>query len=227
MGALFFYHVAEIAIAPKNPPIIIPPPGGSFRFEASITNITDGAIRVDVWTMASVPGMGYYGPLIKKVVRLQAHQTLRVPSVTQEVPGAAPAGTYFYIGYVGIYPDKMDSSSFAFFKTGKSIGGSWAVHNWLEKPAEQSLPLQAGILGNYPNPFNSATTINYELSSGGEVKLEVFTLLGEKVETLVDTWQEAGHKSVSWEASGVSSGVYFYRLTVGNCSETRRMIFIK
>jgi len=147
--------------------------------------------------------------------------------VPQEVPGMAPAGTYYYIAYVGNYPDKMDSSSFAFFKTGKSTGGKWSAGDWFEESPESSLPVASSLLSNYPNPFNSATTIKYQLSSSGEVKLEVFTLLGEKVETLVDTWQEAGYKSVSWEASKVSSGVYFYRLTVGDYSETRRMIFTK
>ena len=227
MGALFFYHVAEVTIAPKNPPIIIPPSGGTFRFEATITNTSDAAIDIYVWTIANVPDIGYFGPLIKRRLHLSPHQIFHHPNVPQEVPGMAPAGVYHYIAYVGYFPsDKMDSSSFAFFKTGKSTGGRWSVGDWSEVP-EATLPMAASLLGNHPNPFNSATTINYELSSGGKVKLEVFTLLGEKVEILVDTWQEAGYKSVSWEASKVSSGVYFYRLTVGDYSKTKRMIFTK
>jgi len=147
--------------------------------------------------------------------------------LTQEVPGYAPAGTYYYIGYVGNYPDKMDSSSFAFFKTGKSTGGKWSAGGWFEESSGSNLPMTASLLGNYPNPFNSATTINYELSISGEVKLEVFTLLGEKVATLVDGRQQAGYKSVCWDASGVSSGVYFYKLTAGDYSENKRMLFVK
>jgi len=227
MGALFFYHVAEVTITPKNPPIIIPPEGGRFSFEATIANNSDMAVEVEVWTMADVPGVGHYGPLIKRSIHLAPHQTIYRPNLSQSVPGFAPEGDYYYIGYVGNYPDKMDSSSFAFSKAGESTGGRWSVNDWFEEVPELHLPVTASLRGNYPNPFNSATTINYEVSSGGKVKLEVFTLLGEKVETLVDTWQEAGYKSVSWEASRVSSGVYFYKLTVGDYTETRRMLFVK
>jgi len=227
MGALFFYHVAEVTITPKNPPIIIPPEGGTFSFEATIANTSDMAVDIEVWTTADVPGVGHYGPLLKRTLHLSPHQTIYRPNLSQSVPGFAPEGDYYYIAYVGKYPDKMDSSSFEFSKTGESTGGRWSVNDWFEETAGLSLPIRAMLLGNYPNPFNSATTINYEVSSGGKVKLEVFTLLGEKVETLVDRWQEAGYKSVSWEASGVSSGAYFYKLTAGDLTDTRRMILLK
>jgi hypothetical protein len=227
MGALFFNHPVEVTLAPNNPPIIIPPGGGRFSFEATIANSSEEAIDIDVWTMASVPEIGYYGPLLRRSLHLPGHQTIYRPNLSQRVPGFAPEGDYYYIGYVGNYPDKMDSSSFEFSKTGESTACRWLVNDWLEETAELSLPGRASLLGNYPNPFNSSTTINYELSWGGEVKLEVFTLLGEKMETVVDTWQEAGCKSISWEAPRVSSGVYFYKLTVGDYTETKRMLFVK
>lgn len=227
MGALFFNHPVEITIAPNSPPIIIPPEGGRFSFEAIIANNSDMAVEVEAWTMANVPEIGYYGPLLKRTLHLSGHQTIYRPNLSQSVPGFAPEGDYYYIAYVGNYPDKMDSSSFEFSKTGESTGGRWSVNDWFEETAGLSLPIRAMLLGNYPNPFNSTTNINYELSSGGKVKLEVFTLLGEKVATLVDTWQEAGYKSISWEAFRVSSGVYFYKLTVGDYTETRRMLFVK
>lgn len=227
MGALFFNHPVEITMAPNSPPIIIPPEGGTFSFEATIANSSEMAVDIEVWTMADVPGVGHYGPLIKRTLHLSPHQTIYRPNLSQSVPGFAPEGDYYYIAYVGNYPDKMDSSSFAFSKAGESIGHRWSVNDWFEETAELSLPVRASLLGNYPNPFNSSTTINYELSSSAEVKLEVFTLLGEKVATLVDRWQEAGYKSVSWEASGVSSGAYFYKLTAGDLTDTRRMILLK
>lgn len=227
MGALFFYHVAEVAITPKNPPIIIRPSGGTFRFGATITNTSDAAIDIYVWTMANVPDIGYFGPLIKRSLHLSPHQTFHHPSVPQEVPGMAPAGTYYYIGYVGNYPDKMDSSSFAFFKTGKSTGGKWSAGDWFEESSGSSLPVTASLLGNYPNPFNSSTTISYQVPSSGEASLEVYNLMGEKVATLLAGRQEAGTRTVTWDASQVSSGVYFYKLTCGDYSETRRMLFVK
>jgi len=80
---------------------------------------------------------------------------------------------------------------------------------------------------NYPNPFNASTIVNYQLPLSNYVRLEIYNLLGQKVATLVDGKQKAGHKSVNWDASALSSGLYFYRLTVGDLAETRRMMLIK
>jgi len=59
------------------------------------------------------------------------------------------------------------------------------------------------------------------------VKLEVYNILGSKVATLVNGEEVAGYKSVTWDASEVSSGVYFYKLTAGHYSETKRMMLVK
>ncbi len=228
MGAFFFDHIAEVTITPKNPPIRIPPEGGTFRFEATITNLTDTSLNGEVWTMANVPGIGYYGPLIRQPLRLSPHQTIHQPNVAQQVPGLAPAGVYYYIAYLGNYPSvKVDSSSFSFVKTGKSTGGNWSVYNWFEETPELSLPVETSLLGNHPNPFNASTIISYQLAVDGYVTVQVYNTFGQKVATLVDEKQAAGQKSVDWDASELSSGVYFYKLTAGDFTETRRMMLVK
>ena len=85
---------------------------------------------------------------------------------------------------------------------------------------------------NYPNPFNPTTTIKYQLPSNvkGEmanVKLIIFDLLGSEVAELVNEKQKPGNYEVTWDASGYSSGVYFYKLSAGNYVETRKMILMK
>ena len=88
---------------------------------------------------------------------------------------------------------------------------------------------------NYPNPFNPSTMISYQLPMNSKVKLVVYNNLGKKVSTLVDENQQVGNYSVNWDATGLSSGIYFYRLVVGNPStgsgqgyvETKKMIFLK
>lgn len=79
----------------------------------------------------------------------------------------------------------------------------------------QQRPLSFELEQNYPNPFNPATTITYSLPSAGQVKLEVFDMMGRKVMTLVNQQQGAGLYSVSLNASALSSGIYFYRLQAG------------
>ena len=80
---------------------------------------------------------------------------------------------------------------------------------------------------NYPNPFNAATEIEYSLNAPGKVRLDVFNILGRHVSTLIDQIESAGRHTVRWDASGVGSGVYFYRLRVGDDVKTRKMVVLK
>ncbi len=95
-------------------------------------------------------------------------------------------------------------------------------------------PRPAGLelYPNYPNPFNPATTISYRLPAAGRATLRVFDLLGREVGRPVDTREAAGDQSVTFDGSGLSSGVYVYRLTLipdngASLSQTRRMLLIK
>jgi len=80
---------------------------------------------------------------------------------------------------------------------------------------------------NYPNPFNPATTIRYALPEAGHVRLRVFNLLGQAVKDLVNEFQEPGYRTVSFDAGGLPSGVYTYRLTAGKFTGTNRMLLLK
>ena len=80
---------------------------------------------------------------------------------------------------------------------------------------------------NYPNPFNPSTTINYSVESTGEVNISVYNLMGQKVAELVNATKTAGSYHVTWDASSVSSGMYFYQLTAGKQTLTKRMTLIK
>jgi hypothetical protein len=92
---------------------------------------------------------------------------------------------------------------------------------------EVALPTVTELCQNYPNPFNASTLISYQLPTDSHVKLEIYNLFGQKVATVVDGQQEAGYQSVTWDPSDVSSGLYFYKLTAGDISETKRMMLIK
>jgi gluconolactonase len=76
------------------------------------------------------------------------------------------------------------------------------------------------LSGNYPNPFNASTTITYRVSSKSPVRLSVFDLLGREVAPLVNADMEAGNHDVSFDGSGLASGVYFTRLQVGDLSRS-------
>lgn len=80
---------------------------------------------------------------------------------------------------------------------------------------------------NYPNPFNPSTNISFSVTKQSKVKLSVWNTLGEKVATLVDDVRTVGEYTVSFDASNVPSGVYFYKLEAGNINETKKMLFLK
>ncbi len=89
------------------------------------------------------------------------------------------------------------------------------------------IPSEFSLAQNYPNPFNPSTVIRYQLPVTTHVNITVFNTLGQVVSTLVNGVQEAGYKSVEWDASNIQSGMYFYRLSAGNFVETRKLLLVK
>jgi len=89
------------------------------------------------------------------------------------------------------------------------------------------LPKEYGISQNYPNPFNPATTINYQLPEKNHVSLKIYDILGNLVKTLVDDEQAPGYYNVTWNAGGLASGVYFYRIMSGSFVSTKKLILLK
>ena len=90
-----------------------------------------------------------------------------------------------------------------------------------------SLPNRYMLEQNYPNPFNPVTTIGYALPKSGEVTLIVYNLRGKEIASLVDGKQPAGNHEVTWDASNVASGIYFYQLQAGDFVQTRKMVLLK
>ncbi len=89
-------------------------------------------------------------------------------------------------------------------------------------------PASSNLNQNYPNPFNPSTIISYSLATAGHTTIEIYNILGHRVITLLDNWQDAGHHSIQWDARdesarGVAAGVYFYRLISGHFVDTRKM----
>jgi len=83
------------------------------------------------------------------------------------------------------------------------------------------------LIGNYPNPFNPNTMISYQLSESSEVKLQVYDVTGRIISTLVSSKQEPGVHVVPFNATGLASGLYFYRIQAGTFSSVRSMILMK
>jgi hypothetical protein len=88
-------------------------------------------------------------------------------------------------------------------------------------------PEEFSLGQNYPNPFNPSTTISYVLPADAKVSLRVFNTLGEEIATLVDDVVPAGQHQATWNAAGMPSGLYFYKLESAGVTMTKRMMLVK
>ena len=92
---------------------------------------------------------------------------------------------------------------------------------------ERLLPIEYSFHQNYPNPFNAATVIRYSLPEPSQVTIEIYDILGRRVETCLDDYREAGEHQIIWDASDLSSGLYFYRIQIGYHGQTNKMILLR
>jgi len=94
------------------------------------------------------------------------------------------------------------------------------------------LPISFALHQNYPNPFNPVTTLRYDLPENGHVNITIYDMLGRQVKTLINQTQEAGYRSVIWNATNnygkpVSAGIYLYQIQAGGYMQTKKMVLLK
>ena len=92
---------------------------------------------------------------------------------------------------------------------------------------DEAKPSMFTLYQNYPNPFNPTTTIHYSIISKQYVSLKVYNIFGQVIATLITEVQSPGEKSVIWNGEHMASGVYFYKLQVGNYTEAKKMVLIR
>jgi len=107
-----------------------------------------------------------------------------------------------------------------------AYGGGDSLTVGIEELVE-NIPQYFALSQNYPNPFNATTTIQYNLPIASDLTIEIYNILGRKVETLLNEPQPAGYHQIIWKAKDVSSGIYFYRLQASDYTKTRKMLLLK
>ena len=124
------------------------------------------------------------------------------------------------------YSDKQLNPGIYFYRLKQmDFDGSFTYSQ--EVSVEVSIPAEFSLMQNYPNPFNPMTTIEYSLAEKADVKILVYSVLGEQISSLVNMTKEAGYHKYYFDASGLPSGTYIYQIRAGNFIETKKMILIR
>ncbi len=187
-----------------------------------------------------LPNGHMYGPIFGPARFGMFGNGISEGDMCHRVPPPAPVGDYWLFAEVyNLELSATDSMAFTVTGDGQLASlelpfGEWQTvlarlgdKDFIGKGVVGVPPTQFALNSNYPNPFNATTVINYQLPASCHVKLEVYNIIGQKVVTLVDEKQEAAYRSVIWDASEISSGLYFYKLTAGDFTETKRMMLVK
>ncbi len=144
--------------------------------------------------------------------------------------GSTTSFLYFLANSVlGTAPNHMGIASVLTATTAYQSFGTWSTQGSLMMPevSTRQMPSDFSLEQNYPNPFNPSTTIRYGLPTKSQVSVIVYNTLGQMVSQLVSSEQESGYHEVRFDASGLSSGVYFYRLSAGTYVETRKLLLVR
>ena len=146
-------------------------------------------------------------------------------------------GEFEKIGFVAGHGTTTEIQSYIFIHKNVSPGkysyrlkqmdydGTSEYSNIVE--VEVTQPIEYSLSQNYPNPFNPSTTIAYSIPKDGLVTLKVYDVLGKEVVTLINELQTAGKKNITFDASKLSSGVYYYQLISGEFTSTKKLILMK
>ena len=118
---------------------------------------------------------------------------------------------------------------------GSNVSGSgpWSViWNFTSAPLAfhqngDAIPKEFKLYNNFPNPFNPATNIRFDVPKSGNVEISVYDMLGKEITTLVNLQLQPGTYETEWDASGYSSGIYYYKITCGDFTQTKKMVLVK
>jgi hypothetical protein len=177
----------------------------------TVTNYAE-SYAVDAWGTMTMPGGATY-----QALRIRYEE--RDPELTVG---------YIFLSTEGaiVTVNALDSNA--------SSSGTIAVEpvSWISPVAvgvadQRTAPVEYALLQNYPNPFNPSTEIRYRIPSAGRVRLGVYDLLGREVAVAVDAVQEPGDHVARFDAAGLASGIYVYRLEAGSFTQSRTMVLVR
>jgi subtilisin family serine protease len=226
----------NVILNPLYNPYYIPSTGGTMEFAVTVNNSYDVNTPGVVWTEAILPNGNTY-PIQTYNVVYQPGVSINAPSVMQYVPGYAPSGTYSFNVHGGLaFGNPLDSESFEFTKFGNFPGADgaegWDQSGFEVLTSDNEIgdvvaPTEFALGKAYPNPFNPTTSVSLSLPSSELVTVSVFNALGQEVAQLQNGRLSAGQHSFTFDASSLSSGVYFISAQAGVETSMQKVVLMK
>jgi hypothetical protein len=156
---------------------------------------------------------------VRYAIRESSNDSFSLPKGIPSLNG------YHFISGISLVGDEL----YLYNSSATNVKSILIFHRVITSVSEigQNKPTKYLLGQNYPNPFNPSTTIRYQLPEQSYVTLKVFDVLGREVATLVDAIEPPGFKSINFNADGLSSGLYYYRLQADNYFETKKLILLR
>ncbi|TKJ40448.1 hypothetical protein CEE37_09035 [candidate division LCP-89 bacterium B3_LCP] len=182
--------------------------------------------------------------ILREITNYQPGWQINRPDVWYPVPGGPggwPGGNYDFRIYSGWHPeyDIWHTDAFSWVKDGPvdfdyDFDANLPTCSFPDPfdqigltEVEYAIPDDYEAMGAYPNPFNPVTTICFGLPVDGLVRLSIYNIKGQRVTDLVDGYRNAGYHEVTWDASNLASGMYFYRISAGEFNALHKMVLVK
>jgi FG-GAP-like repeat/Secretion system C-terminal sorting domain len=232
------FTALTLDIIPHEPIFMLPSTGGTLSFDAILANNTDQLQNGQAWTEVRLPDGTYYGPIVQTFINLPPFASVNLTGLSQLIPGYAPNGDYQFLVKMGALDTYRvaASDSFAFRKldTLESFTEGSATNFETGSSGQDYLvgltpiPDDFGVKTAYPNPFNPSTTIELSLPQTANVVVTVTNVNGRHVATLADGSFQAGYHSLTFNAQGMASGLYFIHTIVpGQMNEMQKVMLVR
>ncbi|MFZ1321596.1 MAG: T9SS type A sorting domain-containing protein [Ignavibacteria bacterium] len=222
-----------------------------FQVSTSAFTMTSGGVASLVGpTPYRARGLGYIDPLLP--VELSSFASLvsgsdvtlnwstasEINNSGFDIERSSVSGTWSKVGSVSGNGTSTTANSYSYTDKNLATGnynyrlkqidfnGNFEYFN-LSNEVNIGVPVKYDLSQNYPNPFNPSTKINYALPTDGQVSIKIFDMSGKEVMSLLNEVKSAGYYSVNFNASNLSSGIYFYSLSAADFSATKKMMLVK
>ncbi len=234
-------NLLEVSLTAQNPLIV--PRGSSFQYEALVTSNLPSPYNVDFWTYVSLPNGSPYGPL-QRINNVPMTPTTIIGPVNLglAIPQTAVLGEYTFHMQAGRFPATVVGEDEFPFEVVAATGtnglpssdwSAWGLDQLHQTSSEETVtdvatPTTYSLAGAYPNPFNASTTLTVNLPEIAELTVVVYNTLGQEVVRIADGTMSAGRHDFTFNASTLSSGVYFVQVQVpGKLDELQKVVLMK